>query len=97
MPARSDRSDAAEARLTVLSGPSGVGKDAVLAPGLGAQGAGPADLPAAFGAALPLVLPAASREVLGAGPDPVRLRATTDRIAAEVMAIRTSTMAVSGR
>ena len=31
MPARSDRSDAAEARLTVLSGPSGVGKDAVLA------------------------------------------------------------------
>ncbi len=66
-------------------------------PGLGAQGAGPADLPAVFGAALPLVLPAASREVLGAGPDPVRLRATTDRIAAEVMAIRTSTMAVSGR
>ena len=31
MPARSVRSDAAEARLTVLSGPSGVGKDAVLA------------------------------------------------------------------
>lgn len=31
VPARSDRSDAAEARLTVLSGPSGVGKDAVLA------------------------------------------------------------------
>ncbi|HEY7100177.1 MAG TPA: guanylate kinase [Mycobacteriales bacterium] len=31
MPARSDRCDAAEARLTVLSGPSGVGKDAVLA------------------------------------------------------------------
>jgi len=29
VPARSDRSDAAEARLTVLSGPSGVGKDAV--------------------------------------------------------------------
>ncbi|HVC73187.1 MAG TPA: orotidine-5'-phosphate decarboxylase [Mycobacteriales bacterium] len=77
-------------RLDHLRGP-------VLAPGLGAQGAGPADLPAVFGAALPLVLPAASREVLGAGPDPVRLRATTDRIAAEVMAIRTSTMAVSGR
>ena len=64
-------------RLDHLRGP-------VLAPGLGAQGAGPADLPAVFGAALPLVLPAASREVLGAGPDPVRLRATTDRIAAEV-------------
>lgn len=31
VPARSDRSDAAETRLTVLSGPSGVGKDAVLA------------------------------------------------------------------
>jgi len=31
VPARSDRSEAAEARLTVLSGPSGVGKDAVLA------------------------------------------------------------------
>jgi guanylate kinase len=31
VPARPDRSDAAEARLTVLSGPSGVGKDAVLA------------------------------------------------------------------
>ena len=43
------------------------------------------------------VLPAASREVLGAGPDPVRLRAATDRIAAEVMAIRTSTMRRIGR
>ena len=31
MPARSDRVEAAEARWTVLSGPSGVGKDAVLA------------------------------------------------------------------
>jgi orotidine-5'-phosphate decarboxylase len=69
----------------------------VLAPGLGAQGAGSADLPAVFGRALPWVLPAASREVLGAGPDPARLRATTDRIAAEVMAIRTSELARSGR
>ncbi len=77
-------------RLDHLHGP-------VLAPGLGAQGAGPADLPAVFGPALPWVLPAASREVLGAGPDPARLRATTDRIAAEVMAIRTSAMAGSGR
>jgi guanylate kinase len=31
VPARSDRSDAAEARLTVLSGPSGVGKGTVAA------------------------------------------------------------------
>ena len=77
-------------RLDHLHGP-------VLAPGLGAQGAGPADLPSVFGRALPLVLPAVSREVLGAGPDPVRLRATTDRIAAEVMAIRTSELARSGR
>jgi orotidine-5'-phosphate decarboxylase len=77
-------------RLDHLHGP-------VLAPGLGAQGAAPADLPAVFGRALPLVLPAVSREVLGAGPDPVRLRATTDRIAAEVMAIRTSELARSGR
>jgi orotidine-5'-phosphate decarboxylase len=77
-------------RLEHLRGP-------VLAPGLGAQGAGPSDLPAVFGPALPLVLPAVSREVLGAGPDPARLRATTDRIAGEVMAIRTSTMARTGR
>ena len=77
-------------RLDHLHGP-------VLAPGLGAQGAGPADLAAVFGPALPLVLPAASREVLGAGPDPARLRAATDRLAAEVMAIRTSEMARSGR
>jgi orotidine-5'-phosphate decarboxylase len=77
-------------RLEHLRGP-------VLAPGLGAQGAGPSDLPAVFGPALPLVLPAVSREVLGAGPDPARLRATTDRIAGEVIAIRTSTMARTGR
>jgi orotidine-5'-phosphate decarboxylase len=77
-------------RLDHLRGP-------VLAPGLGAQGAGPADLPAVFGAALPWVLPAVSREVLGAGPDPARLRAAADRIGGQVMAIRTSTMAGSGR
>jgi orotidine-5'-phosphate decarboxylase len=77
-------------RLGHLHGP-------VLAPGLGAQGAAPADLPAVFGPALPWVLPAVSREVLAAGPDPARLKAATDRIAAEVMAIRTSTMAGSGR
>jgi orotidine-5'-phosphate decarboxylase len=77
-------------RLDHLRGP-------VLAPGLGAQGAGPSDLPAVFGAALPWVLPAVSREVLGAGPDPARLRAAADRIGGEVMAIRTSTMARTGR
>ena len=77
-------------RLDHLRGP-------VLAPGLGAQGAGPGDLPAVFGPALPWVLPAVSREVLGAGPDPARIRAATGRIAAEVSAIRTSRMAGSGR
>jgi orotidine-5'-phosphate decarboxylase len=68
-------------RLDHLHGP-------VLAPGLGAQGAGAGDLPAVFGAALPWVLPAVSRDVLGAGPDPARLRAAVDRIAVEVQAIR---------
>ncbi len=39
----------------------------ILAPGLGAQGAQPADLPRVFGPALGDVLPTTSREVLGAG------------------------------
>jgi orotidine-5'-phosphate decarboxylase len=77
-------------RLDHLNGP-------VLAPGLGAQGAGPADLPAVFGPALPWVLPAVSREVLGAGPDQARMRAAADRFAVEVTAIRTSSMAGTGR
>ncbi len=47
----------------------------ILAPGLGAQGAGPQDLLEVFGPAVPLVLPAMSREVMGAGPDPAALRA----------------------
>jgi orotidine-5'-phosphate decarboxylase len=47
----------------------------ILAPGLGAQGATPADLRAVFGAALPQVLPNASRSILAAGPDVGALRA----------------------
>ena len=47
----------------------------ILAPGLGAQGATPADLGAVFGAALPQVLPNASRSILAAGPDVSALRA----------------------
>ena len=47
----------------------------VLAPGLGAQGGTAEDLAAVFGAALPLVLPTTSRDVMRAGPDPDRLRA----------------------
>ncbi|MGI3781164.1 MAG: orotidine-5'-phosphate decarboxylase [Janthinobacterium lividum] len=46
----------------------------ILAPGLGAQGGTAAGLAEVFGAALPLVLPTTSREVMGAGPDPDRLR-----------------------
>jgi orotidine-5'-phosphate decarboxylase len=45
----------------------------LLAPGVGAQGATPADLPAVFGAALPNVLPSVSRDVLRHGPDPAAL------------------------
>src|SRR5439155_12251266 len=47
--------------LSQLGGP-------VLAPGVGAQGATVADLPRVFGAALPQVLPSASRQVLRHGP-----------------------------
>ena len=63
-------------RLDHLGGP-------ILAPGVGAQGAGIADLPGVFGAALPGVLPSVSREVLGAGPDPSGLRAAADRFRTE--------------
>lgn len=46
----------------------------VLAPGIGAQGGRMADLRAIFGETA-RVLPSASREVMGAGPDPEKLRA----------------------
>ena len=45
-----------------------------LAPGVGAQGAGPAELREVFGAALPRVLASASRSILGGGPDASGLR-----------------------
>jgi orotidine-5'-phosphate decarboxylase len=48
---------------------------AVLAPGLGAQGAAPADLAARFAGVAGVVLPTASRSVLAAGPDPMTVRA----------------------
>jgi orotidine-5'-phosphate decarboxylase len=53
--------------LAGLNGP-------VLAPGIGAQGAGPADVAARFCGLHGVVLPAASRSVLAAGPDPAALR-----------------------
>lgn len=58
--------------LASLNGP-------ILAPGVGAQGAGGAELREAFGAALPFVLPTSSRAVLAAGPDAARLRSTAER------------------
>lgn len=56
--------------LSALNGP-------ILSPGLGAQGAAPADLPGIFGATADLtwLLPAASRSILWEGPDPAALAA----------------------
>jgi orotidine-5'-phosphate decarboxylase len=57
----------------------------ILAPGLGAQGAAPADLPRVFGAALTRVLPSVSRAVLqaGAGNAVAQARAEALRAAAD--------------
>jgi orotidine-5'-phosphate decarboxylase len=59
--------------LTLINGP-------ILAPGIGAQGATAADLRRVFGAALPAVLPAVSREILSAGPGPADLRAAASKV-----------------
>ncbi|MFE3741301.1 orotidine-5'-phosphate decarboxylase [Streptomyces sp. NPDC059134] len=56
----------------------------LLAPGIGAQGATPADLPAVFGAAVGNVVPSVSRGVLRHGPDVRALRKAADRFADEV-------------
>lgn len=53
----------------------------LLAPGLGAQGGTIDDLRRIFGASLPNVLPATSRGVLAAGPDPVGLQDAVAKIA----------------
>jgi len=65
--------------LAALNGP-------VLAPGLGAQGAGPADIAARFRGVGGPVLPSASRSVLAAGPDPARLRAAAEALRDELAA-----------
>jgi orotidine-5'-phosphate decarboxylase len=52
----------------------------LLAPGIGAQGATPADLRRVFGSDLSAVLPSVSREILSAGPDQAALRSVTARI-----------------
>ena len=51
----------------------------ILAPGLGAQGATPADIRATFGRAYPQVLATSSRGILAAGPDLTALRTTAER------------------
>lgn len=56
----------------------------VLAPGVGAQGAGPADVARTFTGLADRVLVPISRGVLGAGPDPRGLRDVTDRWTADL-------------
>jgi len=63
--------------LTAVNGP-------LLAPGVGAQGAGPAELAAAFGDARGQVLASSSRAVLAAGPDVAALRAAARAAAGDV-------------
>ncbi|MFF8409642.1 orotidine-5'-phosphate decarboxylase [Streptomyces omiyaensis] len=53
----------------------------LLAPGIGAQGATPEDLPVVFGDAVRNVVPNVSRAVLGAGPDVSALRDAATRYA----------------
>ncbi|MCO1578593.1 orotidine-5'-phosphate decarboxylase [Crossiella sp. SN42] len=65
--------------LSQLNGP-------ILAPGYGAQGAGPAELKSVFGDALPLVLPTSSRDILRHGPDVAALRGAARKTLADVAA-----------
>ncbi|WP_329070331.1 orotidine-5'-phosphate decarboxylase [Streptomyces sp. NBC_01429] len=58
----------------------------LLAPGIGAQGATPADLPGVFGASVGQVVPSVSRGVLRHGPDAGALRGAAERLADEVRA-----------
>jgi orotidine-5'-phosphate decarboxylase len=55
----------------------------LLAPGVGAQGAGPTELRAVFGGALGTVLASSSRGVLAAGPNRASLLAAARRAADE--------------
>lgn len=74
--------DAARETGTDLTGVNGP----LLAPGVGAQGAGARELAAVFGAARHQVLASSSRGVLTAGPDVVALRAAAQRAAQEATA-----------
>jgi orotidine-5'-phosphate decarboxylase len=60
----------------------------ILAPGLGAQGAGPADVAARFSDCEPgTVLPSASRALLQAGPDPKDVRRQAEALGRELAAL----------
>ncbi len=77
---------------TLAGGPAAAGADLeidgpLLAPGIGAQGATPAGLPAVFGGALRNVLPAVSRDVLRHGPDAAGLRAAAERLTGEIRTV----------
>ena len=67
-------------RLEALNGP-------ILAPGVGAQGAGLVDLPRVFGAAARHVVVVTSRELLRHGPQPAALRHAARRTAEEAAAL----------
>jgi orotidine-5'-phosphate decarboxylase len=59
----------------------------ILAPGLGAQGAGPDDVAQRFAGCRPgTVLPSSSRALLGAGPDPAALRRRAASLVRELAA-----------
>jgi len=64
--------------LTDLDIELGPVRGAILAPGLGAQGATPADLRATFADAYPQVLATSSRGILAAGPSAAALRAAAE-------------------
>jgi orotidine-5'-phosphate decarboxylase len=55
-----------------------------LAPGVGVQGAAPADVASTFAACRDRVMPSASRSLLAAGPDPAALRDNAAAFAAEI-------------
>jgi orotidine-5'-phosphate decarboxylase len=60
----------------------------ILAPGLGAQGAGPSDVAARFAGCAPgTVLPSSSRGLLVHGPDPAELRRHAQMLSRELMAL----------
>ncbi|MFJ6558329.1 orotidine-5'-phosphate decarboxylase [Streptomyces sp. NPDC091412] len=56
----------------------------LLAPGIGAQGATPADLPRVFGSVVRNVVPSVSRGVLRHGPEVGALRSAAERFAEEI-------------